>query len=336
MLTKLTIVVLSAFAIAFVLTPIFRNVAHRRGLLDVPNDASSHKVPTPRNGGFAVFLGIVAAFPWALGAAHMSVLFAMTLMTAALPAIDEFRPLPRALRFVIQLGMAVATVFVLELTNLSISLPFAGRHELGALATVLAIVWLVGVVNTYNFMDGLNGLASTAAIICGATQAILFLQHHDTGAAIVALGLAAAAAGFVPWNLPSGSVFMGDVGSATLGFLLAVLSLRLIQDGVPVLPAILPVASFCSDAFITIVRRAAAGERFFATRHRSHYYQWLNQQGWSHTGVTALWALLVVAASIAALAYGALPEVGRVTSIASVVILHATVFVWVASRQRPA
>jgi Fuc2NAc and GlcNAc transferase len=336
MITKLLIVVVSAFTLGFVLTPVFRNAARRRGLLDVPNDASSHTVPTPRNGGFAVFLAIIAAFPWALGSPHIGALLVMTLITGALPAIDEFRPLPRTLRFGIQLGMAVAAIFVLELTDLPLSLPAVGTHHLGAIGTVLAIIWLVGVVNTYNFMDGLNGLASTAAIICGVAQTILFLQHQDPGGAIIAIGLAAAAAGFVPWNLPSGSVFMGDVGSATLGFLLAILSLRLIQDGVPTLAAILPVASFCSDAFITIIRRAAKGERFFATRHRSHFYQWLNQQGWTHTAVTAVWAMLVITASLTAVAYETLPAIPRVTAIAAVVVLHATVFAFVASRQRPA
>jgi Fuc2NAc and GlcNAc transferase len=336
MFTKLTIVTLIAFTLGFVLTPLFRNAARRRGLLDVPNDASSHTVPTPRNGGFAVFLGIIAAFWFALGEPHIGTLFAMTIVTGALPAIDEFRPLPRSLRFFIQAAMAVLTVFILDLTDLAFALPWTEPFHLGALGTVLAVIWLVGVINTYNFMDGLNGLASTAAIICGVAQACLFIAHDDVGGAIVALALAAAAAGFVPWNLPSGSVFMGDVGSATLGYLLAVLSLRLIQDGVPVIAAVLPVAAFCSDAFITIVRRAAKGERFFATRHRSHFYQWLNQQGWSHTRVTGLWALLVGLAAVAATAYETLPPAGQLTALASIVTLHATVFLWVASRQKPA
>jgi Fuc2NAc and GlcNAc transferase len=336
MITRTLIAIPVAFTIAFTLTPVFRNAARRRGLLDVPNDLSSHTVPTPRNGGFAVFLGIIAVFGLALDSPHIGALLVMTLITGALPAIDEFRPLPRSMRFYVQLAMAVATIVVLDLTRLDVSVPFIGSYELGWMAAVLAVIWIVGVVNTYNFMDGLNGLASTAAIVCGVAQAVLFMQAGDEGAAMIALGVATAAAGFVPWNLPSGSVFMGDVGSATLGFLLAVLSLRLMQDGVPTLPAILPVASFCSDAFVTIIRRAARGERFFATRHRSHFYQWLNQQGWSHTAVTILWAMLVTSASIAAIAYRTLPDLGRCAAIGAVVAVHAAVFAWVASRRRPA
>jgi len=128
-------------------------------------------------------------------------------------------------------------------------------------------------------------------------------------------------------------VFMGDVGSATLGFLLCLLSLRLVGDGVPVVAALLPLLSFCSDAFLAIIRRAAKGERFFATRHRSHYYQWLNQQGWPHTRVTGLWDAMMLSAAVLAVTWHYLPVQAQLTGLGAVIALYAAVFVWVASRQ---
>jgi UDP-N-acetylmuramyl pentapeptide phosphotransferase/UDP-N-acetylglucosamine-1-phosphate transferase len=325
-----------AFTIAVILTPLLRNAARRRGYLDVPNEASSHTVPTPRNGGFAILAGIVVAFLLVRDQPGVAKLLAIVVVNASLPAIDEFRPLPRKLRLVAQLGLAVLTVLWLGLGPESIVLPYVGVVHVGAVGVVLAITWLVAVLNCYNFMDGLNGLSSTAAIICATATAAMSWQQGDVAGAVVAAGIAGAAAGFLPWNLPSGSVFMGDVGSATLGFVLGLLSLRLVVQGVSPLAALLPLFSFCSDAFLAIVRRAAAGERFFATRHRAHYYQWLNQQGWSHSRVTALWDLLMASSAALAATWQYLSERAQITSLAAVLALHAAVFLWVASRQRSA
>jgi UDP-N-acetylmuramyl pentapeptide phosphotransferase/UDP-N-acetylglucosamine-1-phosphate transferase len=336
MLARTMIAAAVAFTIAVILTPLLRNAARRRGYLDVPNEASSHSQPTPRNGGFAIFAGFVTAFWLVRDQPAIAKLFVVVVINALLPAIDEFRPLPRAFRLVAQLVLAIASVIWLRLGPTTIELPYLGSIELGAAGTVLAITWLVAVVNCYNFMDGLNGLSSTAAIICGTATAIMCWQHNDLAGAVVAAGLAGGAAGFLPWNLPSGSVFMGDVGSATLGFVLGLLSLRLVIDGASPIPALLPLLSFCSDAFLAIIRRAAKGERFFATRHRAHYYQWLNQQGWSHPRVTGLWDVLMLSSAVFATAWPYLPERARITGLGAVVTLHAGVFLWVASRQRPA
>jgi len=332
--TMITAVV--AFALAVILTPIFRNAARRRGYLDVPNEASSHTVPTPRNGGFAIFIGITAAFGAALAEPGVTRLLCAIVLNALLPAVDELRPLPRKLRLVIQAALAISTVLWLELGPDMVILPYLGATAIGWVGSVLAIIWVVAAVNAYNFMDGLNGLSSTAAIICGAAYAILFWQQGDSGGVIIAIGVAAAVAGFLPWNLPSGSVFMGDVGSATLGFLLALLSLRLMAGGTSPVAALLPLMSFCSDALLAIVRRALKGERFFATRHRSHFYQWLNQQGWPHARVTGLWAILIMASALLAIAWDRLPGVAQLMSLGAVALLHAVVFAWVASRQRSA
>ena len=319
-----------AFATACVLTPVFRAWARRRGLLDVPNDASSHQVPTPRNGGFAIVLGILAGTAAAGGwREHGAVLIGCAFLVAAFTAIDEFKPLPRLLRLVVQVGLA-ALPFVLapELAPARIEI-----LPLGLFAIPFAVLWLVGALNGFNFMDGLNGLASAAAIVSGITISVLGVVHGDAPATVIGAAIAAAAAGFVPWNLPSGSIFMGDVGSATLGFLIGLCVLHLTRIGVPFLAAALPLLSFVSDAFLAVVRRALKGERFFATRHKSHFYQRLNQQGWSHAAVTGAWTVLMGASGVAAVLYDRMPG-SRVVLIVAVVLLHAAVFGTIAMRHQ--
>lgn len=325
-----------AFMVAVILTPLLRNAARRRGYLDIPNEASSHTVPTPRNGGFAIFTGLVCAFLFVRTDSGAARYLCVIVLNAALPAIDEFKPLPRGFRLVAQLVLSIVTVLWLGLGPHTLALPYGTTVPVGAVGAVLAVVWLVAVVNAYNFMDGLNGLSSSAAILCGAATAVIAWQHGDPVASLIAAGLAAGAAGFLPWNLPSGSVFMGDVGSTSLGFVLALLSLRLVQHGASPIAALLPLLSFCSDAFLAIIRRAAKGERFFATRHRSHYYQWLNQQGWTHSRVTGLWDLLIASAAVLAVAWESLPDQAKLTGLGAVIAVHGAVFVWVASRHRSA
>jgi UDP-N-acetylmuramyl pentapeptide phosphotransferase/UDP-N-acetylglucosamine-1-phosphate transferase len=324
-----------AFGVAFVLTPVLRDWAKRRGLLDVPNDASSHTVPTPRNGGFAILAGILAGSSILLTTSDWKTI-ALIAAAALLPVTDEVMPISRKVRLVLQVCIAIGIVLLLDLGTRDVALTRSTTLSLGVVGVVLAVIWLVAIMNAYNFMDGLNGLSSTAAIVCGTSTAIVCAVQHDYAGAILAGVVAAAAAGFLPWNLPSGSVFMGDVGSTTLGLVLAILSLRLLSAGTPVLAAMIPLLSFCSDAFLAIIRRALKGERFFATRHRSHFYQWLNQQGWSHPRVTALWALLMATAGAAAVCVVRSPGPAAYFAVAVAFVVHATTFAWVAMRQRSA
>ena len=184
---------------------------------------------------------------------------------------------------------------------------------------------IVGVTNGYNFMDGLNGISSVEAIVCGATMATLALRGGDTAAAALALALGAAALGFLPWNA-TGSIFMGDTGSATFGFLFAALVLRLSQSGTPAVAAALPLLPFLLDSGITLVRRALRGERFFSTPHRSHFYQHLQQQGWPHLAVSAIYGALAVCSGVVAMLWESLPPALQVAALAALLALHAAVF----------
>ena len=318
----------AAFAISLVLTPLLRAWARHRGALDHPNERSSHRTPTPRNGGVAIVCGFLAAAWWRTD--HIAaVVLVGALATAIAAAIDEWRPVPHVLRLSLQIAIATGTAVVAGLLLRSMALPFATLQAAWLLLPV-TIVWIVGVVNAYNFMDGLNGIASIEAIVCGATMALLALQHGDTAGAIVASSMAAAAAGFLPWNL-TGSIFMGDIGSATLGFVFAVSALRLAADGVSFVAAALPLAPFLLDTAITLVRRALNGEILFQA-HRSHFYQRLNQLGWPHGAVSMLWGALAAGCGAVALAYDGWSDALRAAALVAIVAVHAILFAIIALR----
>ena len=297
---------LVAATVSAILTPVARTIARRFGVLDQPNARSSHSIPTPRNGGYAIVIAIalgalaVGAFR---GCTRSLAVGLGTLVLIVLAAIDELRTLSRV-------GRLIAQLLVGGLVSIALMRPdLAGAHVLAALITGIAVVWTVWMTNAYNFMDGINGIASSAAVVTGVTMAILFSQQGDLAAAGLAIVIAGAAAGFLPWNM-TGTIFMGDVGSSTLGFLFACLVLRASGDGI-LIPATLPLMPFLFDATLTLLIRAGRGERFFSTPHRDHCYQRLVQRGWSHAGVTALWTGLALACAVIALTWPTLGVSGR-------------------------
>jgi UDP-N-acetylmuramyl pentapeptide phosphotransferase/UDP-N-acetylglucosamine-1-phosphate transferase len=173
------------------------------------------------------------------------------------------------------------------------------------LAVPLAFIWIAVLTNVYNFMDGIDGLAASQAIIAGlALAAAGWLEGNPLLGACGGL-LAAASSGFLVFNLPPARVFMGDVGSTFLGFSFAGLTLlgNLGVGGgrLPVEFGVIVLAPFLFDSLVTLGRRVARGERWYAA-HRSHYYQRLVQSGMSHGQVTGLYAGLAVLAAAAGLA----------------------------------
>jgi UDP-N-acetylmuramyl pentapeptide phosphotransferase/UDP-N-acetylglucosamine-1-phosphate transferase len=317
---------LFAAGISTLLTPVARSIARRLGALDLPNERSSHSVPTPRTGGYAIVIAI-AVGALVAGAFWDSRLLAVgtgSLVLIALAAVDEVRTLSRVGRFIAQLLVGALVAFALRPAQ-----PIASEVLLLVLLGV-ATLWTVWMTNAYNFMDGINGLASSSAVVAGVTMAILFSQAGDLPAAGLAVAIAGAAAGFFAWNM-TGTIFMGDVGSSTLGFLFACLVLRARGDGL-LIPAVLPLAPILFDATLTLIIRAVRGERFFSTPHRSHCYQLLVQRGWSHPSVTAIWFGLAIVCAAVALDWQRLGTLGRV--VAGVALLAAHFLVFALSRRR--
>lgn len=320
-----------ALIIAFLGTPLIRLVSLRFGVVDIPNSRSSHAAPTPRGGGVAIIAAIVVVFfivapssdPPLIG------LIAGVGAIAILGLIDDLTPLSAAVRITVQ-SIVAAVVATVGIALAELASPMTPPMALSSgIAVAITIFWTVGATNAYNFMDGINGIASVQAIVAGTGLAVLLARNGDPAAAILALAAAGAAVGFLPWNFPSARIFMGDVGSASLGFLFALLAVRLSRIGGSLLEGALPLLPFLFDTGTTLVRRIVRGERWWEA-HRSHLYQRMVQRGFSHGQVTAVWGSLAVASTAAALSLRFVSVPVAWSSVAAVLALHLGLMVWLA------
>lgn len=275
--------------------------ARWRQLLDMPGRRRSHAAPTPRGGGVAIVATLLLVMPFLSWAdMRMPATFALALMAVAgIGWMDDHRPLSARLRLAVHLLAAIAIVTVLLLTAHDTALPGWAWVPVG----LLVMFWLAGCINAWNFMDGSNGLVTSQCLWLGLMLAFVFFRMADAGNtaawpwAGMALALAAACAGFLPFNFPRAAIFLGDVGSGALGLICGVLLLSAFW----LEPAnfwwllLLP-SALLVDAGMTLLWRVVSGRRWY-TAHREHLYQWLIRGGRSHAQVAMLylgWNLVVV------------------------------------------
>lgn len=289
---------LFAFALAVVGTWLLIRFAPRLGLIDRPNERSSHQAPTPRGGGIALVIATSAGLlliPGGLPLAIRPALYA-ALPIAALGLIDDRFGLPARMRLSIHLAAAVACL-------LAFGAPFQlelSRLPLLALAAV-SIAWGT---NLFNFMDGIDGIAAAQGLFVSAVAAAFLAAQAPPIAAALAV-IAATCAGFLIWNWAPARIFMGDVGSGFFGFLLAAVAVLTARQGLLALPVWLILwSTFIADTGVTLVRRILHGERWW-TAHRAHAYQHLSRRTGNHARPTLLFATinLAVAMPAAFLAY---------------------------------
>jgi len=277
-----------AFLVSAGLSALVARYAVARSLLDVPNERSSHSVPTPRGGGLAIVLVVMIGLAVLAATGELALRSAVAFagggaLVAAVGWLDDRRGLPADVRLMAHLTAAVWAVGWLDgLPKLTVG---AGAWQLGPPGAFLAVLGVVWATNLYNFMDGIDGLAAAEAVTVGLIGALL-LGPREPGLAAVALLLAAGSAGFLPWNWPPARMFMGDVGSGFLGYLFGVLAVASENaDALPALLWLLLLGPFFLDATVTLLRRLARGERVYHA-HRTHAYQRAVQAGWSHRRVT--------------------------------------------------
>ena len=285
---------LSAFAAAAGGTWIVRQYARSRNVLDVPNERSSHTRPTPRGGGAAIVAAMLLAVMVLWGRNALFAAAAMAALgaggaVAAIGFLDDHRTVPARVRLAVHFGAAGWALYWTGLPQVWVAgVGTAVPAAIGYLVTAFALVWLL---NLYNFMDGIDGLAASEAVfVCAAAAGILLTDGR--GAPHMAMVLAAAALGFLLWNLPPASIFMGDVGSGFVGIMLGIIGLvefgQSLQDGAAWL---ILLAVFITDATVTLFRRWRSGVSV-STAHRTHAYQRLSRRFGSHRPVTLLVALL--------------------------------------------
>lgn len=278
------------FLASLLLTGVIRAYAVKRSLLDHPNHRSSHTLPTPRGGGLAIVLSFISSllFLFWQNSLASGVYWAMIFgggLIAVVGWVDDCRHVSVVLRLVVHV---LAVVLGLYWLGGVASLTVAGWLIPAGLAlNVAAAGCLVWLLNLFNFMDGIDGLAAMeASFVALAAALILSWQSGWSHEARLMSFFAVACLGFLVWNWPPAKIFMGDVGSGFLGYMLGILMVMTVQAGTLSLPVwLILLAVFWVDATITLIGRMVNGERWW-TPHCSHAYQGAARRFGNHKTVT--------------------------------------------------
>ena len=302
--------ILACLAVAWI-----RRVAIQRAILDHPNERSSHSVPTPRGGGlaiavFVIVVAIVYGIVNGFTRGNVAYIISGTIL-ALLGWQDDVRTLSAKIRFPIQFLAIVIAMWGMGWFGM-VTIPLFGVWDLGWLGIPVTFVWILGLINAYNFMDGIDGLAGGVALAAALGWMALsstfggseFGGRENPLTFWLALSVAAASLGFLGHNWPPARIFMGDVGSTFLGFTFAVLPLTAGHRGGDALmfgTAIL--WTFIMDAGLAFLRRLARRENVFAA-HRTHLYQRLAASGVKPVVVSSLFIALTLLGAGLSLAWG--------------------------------
>ena len=283
-------ILIIATTLSFLLTGLLRRYALAKSLMDVPNNRSSHSTPTPRGGGVSIVITFLAGllYLWFIHLVSTDFLFALFgagAIIAIIGFIDDHGHIAARWRLLGHFTSAIWLVFWLG--GLPVLTIFGESFNLTWIGDVLLIIGLVWFLNLYNFMDGIDGIASVEALSSTLIVILLFLfvfNHED----IVSLNIImfAAVAGFLMWNFPPAKIFMGDAGSGFLGLMLGAIALSSLHIAYQMLWVwLILLGVFIVDATYTLLRRLMRGEKIYEA-HRSHAYQYASRKYSSHLPVT--------------------------------------------------
>jgi UDP-GlcNAc:undecaprenyl-phosphate GlcNAc-1-phosphate transferase len=292
------------------LTPAVRRLGRRWGLVDVPGGRKIHTQSIPRIGGVGVTLAAVLSLAVVTALGWASVNDVIGWMPALLGVVivfgvglrDDLKPVRPVVKLVFQtLAALVAVSMGVRIDHYTL---FGTTHLLGWLGVPVTIMWIVGLTNAFNLMDGLDGLATGLAIIAAATCAAVAIARGDTQGSLLLVALLGALCGFLPYNFNPATIFLGDSGSLVVGHVLAVTAINGWQKGATALAVAVPLLIFAlpiSETVLSVVRRTRGGgirQVFAADQDHMHYR--LIGLGLSHRGAVLL--LYVVSIALALLA----------------------------------
>lgn len=274
-----------SFAVAWLVSTWLQGGGRERiAVLDHPGARSLHATPTPRTGGLAIAAGLLPAFAHVLviGDTGVRLMLAGWTLVFVISLLDDLRSLPFWIRLPVHLAAGLCVVL-------------APGYPQDPLSIAMGLFWIAWGTNLFNFMDGMDGLAGSMAMIGGAAMAAVLLPAGGTVFVLLLFAAAAASAGFLIYNRPPARIFMGDSGSAATGFLMASVSVGAVaDDAVPAWLPLLVFLPFIADASFTLVRRALRRKPVWRA-HREHLYQALVLSGWPVKRVLAMEILAMLA-----------------------------------------
>jgi Fuc2NAc and GlcNAc transferase len=286
-----TIAFAAAAAASAVLVEAVRRWCIARGLYDPVTPRSSHSKPTPRLGGVAIVFVSLAGMVYA--GTRLAPLAVAFLLMALVGLRDDLKPVPARVRLLFQIAAAMIVVAGCGFFR------SVGEFSLGWFGAVVTCIWIVGMMNAFNFMDGIDGIAGGQALVAAIGWCLIALRLGDTSLFLLAGWIGAAVLGFLIHNWWPARIFMGDSASAPLGLLFASLPLLAPAPDALLVPAALLLWPFILDTFFTFVRRAMRRENVMEA-HRSHLYQRMVIAGYSHATVALLYIALAATGVFAA------------------------------------
>lgn len=289
-----------ALLLSFILTKSVRDFAFRRGWVSIPSpDRHMHLHPLPRLGGVAICFAFLAtealitllapSFPkWgpSVSVRPATIILIPACLVFLLGVYDDLRGARPWMKFTVQ-GLAGAMLFFGGLRILAVPVVFGDRHFGGALGLVLTVVWVIGITNAFNLIDGLDGLAAGSALFSTLVVFIVALVSHSHWLALATIVLAGSILGFLRFNFNPATIFLGDSGSLFIGFLLSAFALQGATKAPTTVAVAIPVVSFglpILETGISILRRLISGRPVF-TGDREHIHHKLLDRGLSHRQV---------------------------------------------------
>ncbi|MEB0047245.1 MULTISPECIES: glycosyltransferase family 4 protein [unclassified Pseudomonas] len=279
----------AVFVVSWGLTLVLRRYALAKSLMDIPNERSSHSIPTPRGGGVAIVVSFLLALPLLASLDLISLpalvgLLGSGLLVAAIGFADDHGHIAARWRL---LGHSISAAWALFWLGGLPPIELAGfTVDLGWLGSALSLVYLVWMLNLYNFMDGIDGLASAEAISVCLGMCLVYWASGTLDLIWVPLILTAAVVGFLWWNFPPARIFMGDAGSGFLGLILGAIAIQAAQVSFDLLWSwVILLGVFIVDATWTLIQRFLRGDKVYEA-HRSHAYQHATDQFKRHRVVT--------------------------------------------------
>jgi Fuc2NAc and GlcNAc transferase len=284
--------------ISVVITYYIRNFSIKNNLYDIPNKRSSHDMPIPKGGGLSIIIlliittGTLFYFQMISREIMFSIITGL-LIVSVIGLIDDYKNLPIFIRL---FGYTFAAIIALYFIG-GVNSLFESNHNFfkccdinisrfGDMGPFLAVLFILWLTNLYNFMDGADGFAAIQTICVSLFCSFLFYSSDNYALFIIMLCMASSTIGFLYWNWSPAKVFMGDVGSCSIGFFFGLLSIYTVKEEmVPISIWMILLAPFIGDATFTLIKRIIKNEKWYEA-HNSHAYQKLFQYGLSHSQLT--------------------------------------------------